>query len=147
MVATDDFGKIYADGKLLFTTDIACRSYKFTLDSSSRILAIEVVNNPATLGIGYLGFILESSDEAILSNETWKCVSNAPKSLDWVRYDFNDTSWPMASCYAVNGDWYSTNVLTGETFSSLKACWIGRFATLFKSEARLFCRKTYKLHA
>ena len=148
IIATDDYGTIYVDGKLMLTTNVSCKPYSFTLDSGSRILAIKVVNSQnKRMGFGFIGLILESSDEAILSDKSWKCVSNPPSSPAWVQYDFDDNSWPTASCYAVNGDWYTKGVLSENAFKSVKACWIGHSTTLLNLDALLFCRKAYKLNA
>ena len=151
--AIDDYGKVYADGKVAFNirdSSNRCKPFVFTVPSNSRIIAVEVHNdkyfNTFLLGFGYTGFILQSHDESLLSDETWKCRLSSLKN--WTHYNFDDTSWESSSCYSWNGDtyWKGVSAAFGFSFRSVKACWVGHFipSVLSPASENLFCRKVIR---
>lgn len=137
----DDFGTIYVDGKKEFATNKSCKVFIFSIDSKSRILAIEVGENFAwkTIGFGFVGFMMELSN-GIKSDESWKCAYKAPPP-QWIYYNYVDSLWVKAPSYGRNGDEYTKTVLPNFNFRSIKTRWVGHPTSYWHSKARFYCRK------
>ena len=144
-IATDDFGTVYVDGKAVLTTKVAFKVFNFSVDSTSRILAVQVVNDNKPLhywlGFSYVGFALESLNSDIITDPSWKCVASSPSTPNWIQYNYDDSSWSKAVCYDTTGDWRSKyKGLPQNSFSSPYICWIG-FSTHLFIQNPAYCRK------
>ena len=86
--AIDDSGLLFVDGQMVMKLRYHIPQ-SATVNRNIQVIALDLLNY-----VGESGFILRSST-GIVSDSTWRCISNAPPAR-WSQADFDDSHWPNA---------------------------------------------------
>ena len=92
----DNEMEIFADGQSLGTDSIWENPTTYHVPGNTRVLSVAGED----YGGGYLG-ILGSTSNGLVTDGTWKCISNF--SNGWNSPDFDDQDWPFARVIAKHG--------------------------------------------
>ena len=141
-IATDDSGTVYVDGDLVCTIKESLIPVNFTISTSNRVIAVEVVNGghiPTV--INYVGFLIDSAK--FFTDNSWKCTLEPLFTEEWIHLSFNDSSWPNAVCFVTSSliKFYGYR----HTNLSPKTCFISAYDLGAPSYIRLYCRKKIQL--
>ena len=129
------------DDKLIVNTKFFYRAEHFSINNKSKVIAVHV-KNVNLYAVSNIGFILQSSS-GIVTDHNWKCTSSVPKN-EWAKFNFDDSNWGAAVCYASNGDgFYPLDPIKN---IAPNTCWISTTSAEVPFMANLYCRKTLNNH-
>jgi len=100
------------------------------LPPSTNVIAVKLFNS-----VGPYGFIASSSDNRVVTNDSWKCTASTPSTDDWIQPSYDDSLWPQATQVSAAG----TRPWEAKTNSPLSpsAFWIW---TGKKTDKNAYCR-------